>query len=116
MVNQIFKKLVPLEIIEDFIKKNSIFDRNKYIFNNYCFKKANFQNNIKQFLEEIEKYYHVSKKYYVKRNVSYIRFATVLRQLCKLHKLDITSKIKYYNSSYENVYFIDLTKSFDANK
>ena len=112
MVTQIFKKIIPLETIEEFIKENSILEKNKFIFNKYCFKKALMNDKINSFLENIKPYYHVSKKYYVERDMTYVRFATILRQLCKLHNIIIESKIKYYNSTYENIYFID----FNMNK
>jgi hypothetical protein len=109
MVSQIFKDKIPFEIVEDFIKKNSILERDKYMFNKYCFKKISMKDELDIFLKKLLPYYHISKKYYVEREMSYIRFATILRQLCNLHKIQVVSKIKYFNSSYENVYFIDLT-------
>lgn len=111
MVNQIFKKKIPLERISDFIKDVSIFEKGIYIFNKYCFKKSILNNKINDFLNSIKEYYHVSKKYYIEREINYVRFATILRQICKQHNIYIFSKIKYHNSTYENIYFIDLTNS-----
>ena len=111
MVNQIFKKKIPLEIIEEFIKENSILEKSKYMFNKYCFKKSMLEKKIHIFLECIKPYYHLSKKYYIDRDMTYVRFATILRQLCKLHNISIESKIKYFNSTYENIYFISFNMS-----
>lgn len=111
MVSQIFKEKIPEELVESFIKKHSILERDMYIFNKYCFKKITMTDELNIFLKKILPYYHISKKYYVEREMTYIRFATILRQLCNLHKIHVVSKIKYYNSSYENIYFIDLTNS-----
>ena len=110
MQTQIFKKVIPLDIIEEFIKENCIVEKNEYIFNKYCFKKALLNDKINIFLKTIIPYYHESKKYYVERELTYIRFATILRQICKTHNILIVSKIKYYNSTYENIYFINMNK------
>lgn len=106
MVSQIFKDKIPFEFVEDFIKQHSILERDSYIFNKYCFKKITMKDELNSFLKKILPYYHISKKYYVEREMTYIRFATILRQLCNLHKIHVVSKIKYYNSNYENIYFI----------
>jgi len=108
MVSQIFKNVIPLELVEDFIKQNGILERDMYIFNKYCFKKIIMKNELDIFLKKILPYYHISKKCYIEREMNYIRFATILRQICKLHNIDVVSKIKYSNSNYENIYFIKL--------
>ena len=106
MKNQVFKTIVPYDIIERFIKEICIIENNKYVFNRYCFKRGIIENTIEKFFETIEKYYHNSKKYYVLRNKTTISVATVIRQVCKLCNINVISKLKYYNSTYENVYYI----------
>lgn len=111
MISQIFKDKIPLDVLEDFIKKNSIIERDRYIFNKYCFKKISMKGELDIFLKTLIPYYHISKRYYVEREITYVRFATILRQICNLHKIDVISKIKYSNSNYENIYFINLNTS-----
>ena len=108
MKNQLFKSIVPYDTIENFIKKLCIVENNKYVFNRYCFKKGTLENTIDEFFETIKNYYHKSKQYYVARNKTTTSVATVIRQLCKLHDIEVNSKLKYYNSTYENVYYITM--------
>jgi hypothetical protein len=108
MKNQVFKDVVPRDIIETFIKKLCIVENNKYVFNRYCFKKGIIENTIGEFFETIKNYYHKSKQYYVERYKTTTSVATVIRQLCKLHNIQVISKLKYYNSTYENVYYITI--------
>ena len=60
------------------------------------------------FCNEIKKYYHKSKKNYIEKHHNYKTIATILRQICKYHDINFTSKIKYFNSNYETVYTIIL--------
>ena len=108
MKNQVFKNIVPYDIIEIFIKKICVLENNKYVFNRYCFKKGIIEKTIEEFFESIKKYYHKSKQYYVERNKTTTNVATVIRQLCKLYNIEVKSKLKYYNSTYENVYYITM--------
>ena len=58
--------------------------------------------------------YHNSKKKYVnKEEHTYKSLATVIRQVCKYHKIDMKSKIKYSNSTYETMYYINLNNCAD---
>lgn len=108
MKNQVFKNIVPYDIIESFIKKICIIENNKYVFNRYSFKRGIIENTIEDFFDSIKNYYHKSKQYYIIRNKTITSVATVLRQLCKLHNIEVISKLKYYNSSYENIYYITI--------
>ena len=103
MKNQVFKNIVPYNIIEN----------NKYLFNRYCFKRGIIENTIEEFFESIKNYYHKSKQYYVVRNKTITNVATVLRQLCKLHNIEFISKLKYYNSSYESIYYIIMKENLE---
>ena len=60
-------------------------------------------------IEECKPYYHLSKRKYLEKKVTYNSFTTVLRQICNYNKIIYTSQIKYDKSKYEIVYYIYFT-------
>ena len=107
MVNQIFKKQFDsnklFTILEMICNKN---DHN-YVYNNEAYKKGIYFNILKPFLHECVEYYHVSKRIYVTKHLTYNSFTTVVRQICKFNKIAYTSKIKYDKSNYDIIYCIN---------
>ena len=106
MSNQIFKKNVPTEML--FTLFDSICAKNDkyYILNSEAFKRGLFQESISNLLSECNKYYHISKKKYLERKLTYNTFTTVLRQICKFNSITYTSQIKYDKSNYDIFYYI----------
>ena len=105
-MTQIFKTNFEKKILINFLNDSCIKHKNYYIFNTYCFKKALLENKITSFLVAIKGYYHKSKMFYVERDTTYANFSTIIRQICKHLFLPFTSKLIYYNSTYEIKYFI----------
>ena len=109
MKTQIFKNNVPKEIVFNILEKINSFKSNKYYtINNLSFKKGIYANDISEFMQEIKPYYHNSKQFYVDREMTFPRFTTVVRQICKANDIPFTSQIKYDKSKYNieyNVYF-----------
>jgi hypothetical protein len=104
--HQLFKLEVPLEIIWNFFNKVMVNFDKYLLLDKASFKKAEFNNLISPFYNELKDYYHSSKKYYVERKITYPSFITIIRQLCKTHKIVIISKIKYNKSKYDMEYHI----------
>jgi len=107
MSSQIFKHNVPIKMIIDFLNANCEAENGFHIFSKVLFRKAQYHNRIKPFCELIREYYHISKRYYIERQMNYAQFSTVLRQLCKSHNLPYTSRIIYDKSSYDIIYYIN---------
>ena len=109
MYSQLFKNKIPDELIHQLIDTNFVKEGHVYVFNKYVFKKMTYEEKIKDFCDCIEPYYHNSKKKYVTKDEhSYKSLATVIRQICNYHHIDMKSKIKYSNSTYETMYYINL--------
>jgi len=106
MSAQLFKSLIPKKKIYDLLEIICIKTDKNFIVNNDAFKKGIFNNSIQNFLEECKSYYHVSKQKYTTKKISYNTFTTVLRQICNSNKIVYTSKIKYYNTTYDIIYYI----------
>jgi hypothetical protein len=105
-MTQIFKNKIPTD--EFFILLDNICIKyNKYyIFNNIAFKKGVFDESIQKFINYCIPYYHLSKRKYLEKKLSYNSFVTVIRQICNFNKITYTSQIKYDKSTYSIVYYI----------
>jgi len=108
MTSQLFKENIPMTILYDFLEKICVKDsvNNLFIFSKAAFKKAEIYDLLTNFKEVIKPYYHASKQYYVERDLTFIRFMTIIKQICHLNNNEITSKIVYNKSKYEMEYYI----------
>lgn len=106
-MSQLFKKIIDENILYSFLKEVCVNNHDDYfLIDNATFKKAQLLEKLNPFLEEIKDYYHVSKQFYVTRNMKYTHFLTVVRQICKAKCIAYTSKIHYERSDYEIKYYI----------
>jgi hypothetical protein len=120
MTKQVFKSIVPKEILFSFLDyicayKNDIY----YTINISSYKKAVFLNLLDDFLKILEPYYYLSKMFYVTRDMSYTRFLTIIRQVCNINNIKYENNIKYINSKYiiyYNIYFNDNTSENEINE
>ena len=108
MSSQIFKNKIPNELFFSFLEKikSNDDDTNMIVINNDSYKRSTLKDELKDFLISIKDYYHVSKQHYVTRKMSYSKFTTIIRQICKYNQISYTSKIKYFRSTYEIIYYI----------
>lgn len=79
---------------------------NYYIFNNNAFKKGVFDESIQKFINYCIPYYHLSKRKYLEKSLTYNSFTTIMRQICNYNNIVFSSEIKYDKSKYNIVYFI----------
>lgn len=107
MTNQVFKSIVPSEILLSLLEYIYAFKTETYyIINNSSYKKAVFLNLLEDFIKILEPYYYSSKLFYITRDMNYTRFLTVIRQICNNNHIKYTSNIKYINSKYDIHYYI----------
>ena len=106
MTSQIFKNKIPNELLFELLNNCCIKNDKCYIFNNNSYKKAIFNEILPNFLETCRPYYHISKRKYLERKISYNNFTTVLRQICNCNNITYTSKIVYDKSVYDIIYYI----------
>lgn len=105
MKNQIIKSFV--DNFEDFIKENFQKENDCYLYNYICFKRLEYEDKIKPFLESLKQFYYKNKHYYIEREpISFNQFNTVLRQILKRNDIKFHSNIKYNSSKYSIEYFI----------
>jgi hypothetical protein len=102
--NQILKK--PVEFFHEYLQLFGSLEQDYVLININHFKRAQYGDKLKEFLERIEPYYHNSKKNYVTRtNMSYMNFITVLRQISHMNGVFFDYKIKYTNSKHYIEYY-----------
>ncbi len=107
MPSQLFKQIVPIDVLFTFLSSFCTLEHSYYKFNSDAYKRAQLKDMITPFLETIKPYYHVAKRVYVERKQNYTNTTTILRQLCNLHNVGYTSKISYSKSKYEIIYYIN---------
>ena len=108
MSTQIFKKQIPNETFIALLEDIGTKGEKHYVINNESYKRGIFTNSIPMFMESCKPFYHISKKKYLERKLTYNSFTTVLRQICNFNKFKYTSQIKYDKSSYDIIYYVYL--------
>jgi hypothetical protein len=106
MSSQIFKEHVPNELLINLFDCIAVKSEKCYVVNNNSYKKGMFNNVITDFITQCIPYYHLSKRKYLDRKLSYNSFITIIRQICNFNNITYTSQIKYDKSTYDIIYFI----------
>lgn len=106
MSKQIFKEIVPKSFLYDLLEMNCIKTEKYYILNNDSYKKGVYNESIMNFIKMCEPYYHLSKKKYLERKLTYNSFTTIIRQICNSNFVVYSSQIKYNKSKYDIYYYI----------
>ena len=106
MSTQIFKNNIPNNNLFELLDKIAPKNEKHYTFNSDSFKKGVYNESIQNFLVFCKPYYHISKRKYLERKLTYTSFTTILRQICNFNKITYTSQIKYDKSTYDIVYYI----------
>lgn len=106
MSTQIFKNQIPNDLLFELLNKICLKNEKYYMLNKECFKKGVYNEDIQNFLTICTPYYHLSKRKYLEKKITYNSFVTVLRQICNYNKITYTSRIKYDKSLYDIVYYI----------
>lgn len=107
MSRQLFKIDPPLFLLLDFLNSACEHDGDERILSKRVYRAAEIRGEIAALCNALTIYYQLSKQYYVKRHMTFSRFITVVRQLCRLYNLPCTSSILYGSSQYEIYYKIN---------
>jgi len=103
---QIFKQNIPNNLIFELLDVICLKNEKYYIFNIESYKRGIYKEIIQKFIENCRPYYHISKRKYLDRKLTYNSFTTILRQICNSNKMIYTTKIKYDKSVYNILYYI----------
>lgn len=117
-MSQLFKFNVDKNYFTHFLIKYCTKEKdNHYIFSLVSYKKAIYDNKLKELLENLKLCYHKSKLFYIERNMTYKNFLTILRQVCTNLSITYSSKILYNKSKYNinyNIYLQDVDLSLNT--
>ena len=106
MSKQIFRQFVPPKILFDILEKVCIKTDKYYLFDLNAYRKLAYYELYNDFAKSIVEYYHISKREYVDRKLTYKSFVKIIRQICKSNNIQHTSQIKYNESNYNIDYYI----------
>jgi hypothetical protein len=106
MSTQIFKKNLPNELLFTLLDSICLKNEKHYTLNIEAFKKGVFKELIQNFINNCTPFYHLSKRKYLEKKLTYNSFTTILRQICNFNKITYTSQIIYDKSTYVIVYYI----------
>lgn len=112
-MSQIFKEDIPINMLIELLQSINKMDTNKmdtikYIINKESYKRGLCNGSIDAFIKQCFKYYHLSKQRYLEKKLTYNSFTTIIRQICNHKKIPFTKDIKYFHSSYDICYIIEL--------
>ena len=88
MSKQIFKMEPPIALLTNLLDKICEPSQN-YCIDMNAYKKMRFHNYHTEFLSSLVPYYHWSKQFYLQRELTIYTFMTIIRQLCRLYKIEI---------------------------
>jgi hypothetical protein len=106
MSKQVFKYVVPQELLFELLDKICEPSSNEYYININAYKRMKFHNYHIVFLNSLVPYYHFSKRFYVERECTYTSFITIVRQLCRMFSIEFISHLHYGDSRYAIEYKI----------
>ena len=106
MSTQIFKKKIPNEYFFELLDKICVKNKDYYLINIISFKKGMYNSYIKDFFDLCRDYYHISKRKYIDKTITYNSFTTIVRQICNFNKIIYKNEIKYERSSYDINYYV----------
>lgn len=115
MSYSIYKKPLPIHILKEFLIDNAEQENHYYVINKIVYKKSLENNKIQELYNILLEYYKDSKQFYIKREINYTRFVTIIRHICKFHSINIISEIKYDKNKYNIIYYIDKNNILDIN-
>ena len=105
MSSQIFKKIVPKEILFELLDKICFKTDKYYLIDMNAYRKLLFHNYHIDLCNSLKEYYNLSKLFYLERKMVYNSFTNIVRQICKVNNIMFTSQIKYNESKY-NIDFL----------
>jgi hypothetical protein len=108
MSNQLFKNIIPKNLLMDLLEAICEKKEDYYILNRIAFKKAEYYNLLDKLTDNLKDYYYKSKHFYLTRKLTYNYFLTIIRQLCNSTKINYNTKICYNKSTYDITYHIHI--------
>ena len=108
MLKYLFIKQVPVDILIELLEQICTKTNNFYLIDMNAYRKMLYYNLQVSFCEKLTPYYHVSKRYYLTREMTYNSFTNLVRQICKSNQHAFYTELKYDYSIYTILYFVSV--------
>jgi hypothetical protein len=104
----VFKTPVNIHILYRLLDRISTKSDKYYVIDTNSFRLLQFYSDTlyKEFIDDLMPHYHISKRYYVTRPLTYNSFTTIVRHICNSNDIAITRKPTYAKSVYSVDYFV----------
>ena len=100
MKSSLFRAKVPKELLITFLRDVGQRERNGYVIYDELLKRKGREASISAFLCATMAYYYPSKWYYARKVKNSKSLMTVIRQICKLHNIPVSSRTLYQHAKY----------------
>lgn len=111
MLSYLFLKQVPISLLFDLLEKICSKTDHFYMIDMNAYRKMLFHELHIAFCDNLSPYYHISKRYYLTRELTYNSFTNIVRQICKSNKHHFYTELKYDYSIYTILFFIAVPPS-----
>ena len=101
----IFKNNPDKTDFVNMLKNVCMIDNRKYILYDELYKKS--MTTIHSYISELKNNYHISKQSYLE-DINFKKCVTIIKQICKTHDIEWSTKRKYQNNSYKIYYIYSL--------
>jgi hypothetical protein len=105
-MSTLFKTPVPLSTWKEVLQSMTASSGPLFVMDDTAFKRGLYLGSLCAFWEACVPYYHVSKRHFVTRPLTFKTFSTVLRQVCRSHHLPVQSTLVYSHSHSHSVFTI----------
>ena len=99
-MSQIFKYVVPITLLTDLLDKICEPTDEEYWIDHNAYKRMKLHGYHAPFLETLAPYYHLSKRIYIEREITQSTFMTIVRQICRIHNIDVRPRDSADGNSY----------------
>lgn len=113
MKTNYFLTPIPLKLLLSLLNELCVFTNHSFLIDMPTYYNGLHKGVIQQFMADCHPYYLPSKKSYTTNELTYKRFLTVVRHVCKIHNILYTSQLQYCHSLYQVVYYIHIPNNFD---
>jgi len=100
MKSSLFRTKVPKKLMMTFLRDIGQRERNGYVIYDELLKRKGRKASIVAFLCATKAYYYPSKWYYARKVNDTKSLMTIIRQICKLHNIPISSRTLYHHTKY----------------
>lgn len=103
---RIFYEPVDIDIVYDILERCCIKTDKHYTFNQLAYKQMVFLQLLDGFLQQITPFYRENKREYVTREMNFVNFLTILKQICNSNGVPFSSRTQKSDASVITHYYI----------